>query len=74
MERRQAIALKQWDGKKLLVDKEWLVQLYPDIYTGKQVQLPCGGSSRVAGPVTYYNYQSSSDNDALSTTPAVDSL
>lgn len=33
-------ASKQWDGKELLVDKEWLDELYPDIYTGKQVQHP----------------------------------
>ena len=36
-------ASKRWDGKELLVDKDWLDELDPDIYTGKQIQLPWTG-------------------------------
>ena len=34
---------KRWDGKELLVSKEWLEELYPEIYPGKEVQLPWTG-------------------------------
>ena len=37
-------ASKRWDGKELLVDKDWLDDLYPEgIYPGKQLQLPWTG-------------------------------
>ena len=35
---------KRWDGKELLVDKDWVDELYPDgIYPGKQLELPWTG-------------------------------
>ena len=37
-------ASKRWDEKELLVDKDWLDDLYPEgIYPGKQLQLPWTG-------------------------------
>ena len=34
---------KRWDGKELLVDKDWVDELYVDVYPGKRIQLPWTG-------------------------------